>query len=106
MMDGGIEFWLVWAALLFSQQSTFLFSGRAKTSGSLSYAGWSALFSHSTWFFSNLYFVHSVIVFRDAPLLTQISVCLFYVFWCTLGTLVAMKLALRIERGKMAVGAK
>lgn len=97
--------WATWALLLFLQQFTFLFSGRAKSSGSLAYSFVSGLGSHSTWFFSNLFFVRSIIEFRDAPWATKLAVCMFYVTFCQAGTQIAMRIAQRIERGKMRVGA-
>ena len=97
--------WVLWAALLFLQQFTFLFSGRAKSSGSLMYSFVAGLGSHSTWFFSNLFFVRSIIEFRDAPLEVKLAVCAFYVTFCQAGTQLALRLAYRIEKGKMRVGA-
>ena len=97
--------WVLWGGLLFLQQFTFLFSGRAKASGSLAYSFVSGLGSHSTWFFSNLFFVRSILEFRDAPLGTKLFVCAFYVTFCQAGTQIAMRIAQRIERGKMRVGA-
>ncbi|MGH7261585.1 MAG: hypothetical protein ACREI9_13050 [Nitrospiraceae bacterium] len=101
----GIAEWVLWAALLFAQQFTFLFSGRAKSSGSLTYSFVAGLGSHSTWFFSNLYFVRSILEFRDSPLLVKLGVCAFYVTFCQAGTQLALRIAKRIERGNMRVGA-
>ena len=97
--------WAMWATLLFLQQFTFLFSGRAKSSGSLTYSFVAGIGSHSTWFFSNLYFVRSIIEFRDAPWPTKLAVCLFYVAFAQAGTQIAMWIAKRIEKGSMKVGA-
>jgi hypothetical protein len=97
--------WAMWGALLFLQQFTFLFSGRAKSSGSLAYSFITGLGSHSTWFFSNLYFVRSIIEFRDASWPVKFGVCAFYVVFCQAGTQIALRIAYRIERGKMRVGA-
>ena len=97
--------WVMWGLLLFAQQFTFLFSGRAKSSGSLTYSFISGLGSHSTWFFSNLYFVRSIIEFRDSPWPTKLAVCLFYVTFAQAGTQIAMRIAKRIEKGNMRVGA-
>lgn len=97
--------WALWAVLLFAQQFTFLFSGRAKASGSLTYSFISGLGSHSTWFFSNLYFVRSIIEFRGAPWPTKLAVCVFYVTFAQAGTQIAMRIARRIEKGSMRVGA-
>jgi len=97
--------WITWAFFLFAQQFTFLFSSRAKASGSLLYSFIAGLGSHSTWFFANLFFVQSIITFRGSPLLVQVGVCLFYVSFCQAGTQIAMRVAMRIERGKMRVGA-
>jgi hypothetical protein len=101
----GISEWVLWAVLLFLQQFTFLFSGRAKSSGSLTYSFIAGLGSHSTWFFSNLFFVRSIIEFRDAPIGVKLAVCAFYVAFCQAGTQIALRIAHRIERGKMRVGA-
>jgi hypothetical protein len=98
-------FWSVWAIILFLQQLTYLFSGRAKASGSLRYSAVAGLFSHSSWFFSNLYFVASVMHFKESSLWVQSAVCLFYVFWTTLGTLIGQLLALKYEKGSARVGA-
>ena len=97
--------WAMWGVLLFAQQFTFLFSGRAKASGSLSYSFISGLGSHSTWFFSNLYFVRSIIEFRDSSWMIKIAVCMFYVTFAQAGTQIAMRIARRIEKGNMRVGA-
>lgn len=101
----GLTEWVLWAVLLFAQQFTFLFSGRAKASASLRYSLVAGLGSHSTWFFSNLLFVRSIIEFREAPLWTKLAVCVFYVTFCSAGTQVAMRVARRIEKGAMRVGA-
>ena len=96
--------WGTWAVFLFLQQFTFLFSGRAKNSGSLRYSLIAGIGSHSTWFFSNLFFVRSIIEFRDSPFYIQALVCLFYVTFCTVGTQLAMRLTPYIETGNMQVG--
>ena len=101
----GIYEWILWAVFLFAQQFTFLFSGRAKASGSLSYSFFSGLGSHSTWFFSNLFFVRSIMEFKDSSFLTQLGVCAFYVAFCTAGTQLALRLAFRLEKGRMRPGA-
>lgn len=101
----GLGEWALWAVFLFLQQFTYLFSGRAKSSSSLSYSFITGLGSHTTWFFSNLFFVKSILEFRDASFLTQATVCIFYVAFCSAGTQIAMRIALRIERGAMKVGA-
>lgn len=97
--------WTWWGTFLFLQQFTFLFSGRAKASGSLRYSLIAGLGSHSTWFFANLFFVRSILEYQTAPLPVQLGVCAFYVGFCNFGTQMAMRIALRIERGKMKVGA-
>jgi len=96
--------WVVWAGFLFLQQFTFLFSNRAKVSGSLRYSFVAGIGSHSAWFFSNLFFVRSIIEFCDSPLYVQLAVCVFYVTFCNSGTQLAMRLASRIEKGPMRVG--
>jgi len=97
--------WTWWAVFLFLQQFTFLFSSRAKSSGSFRYSLIAGFGSHSTWFFSNLFFVQSIIRFKEAPMPVLLGVCAFYVFFCQAGTQVAMQIARRIEHGKMRVGA-
>jgi hypothetical protein len=101
----GTKEWLLWATALFLQQFTFLFSSRAKNSGSLLYSLIAGIGSHSTWFFANLFFVKSIMEFNDSPLSIQIGVCVFYVSFCSAGTQIAMRIARRIERGKMKIGA-
>ena len=97
--------WIIWAIILFLQQATYLFSGRAKASGSLVYSGIAGLFSHSTWFFANLYFVQSIFQFKDSPWHVKAAVCAFYVTFTLSGTLTSQWAALRwVERGKMKVG--
>jgi len=104
-LEGGLSFWLAWAFILFAQQFTYLFSGRAKASGSLKYSFYAGLGSHTSWFFSNLYFIASVLNFRNAPVWQQGLVCAFYVLFTLSGTLSAQYLAMRYEKGKSRVGA-
>ena len=98
--------WAIWAVLLLAQQFTFLFSGRAKNSGSLRYSALAGIGSHSTWFFSQVFFVQTIMAFKDAPLRHQVAVALFYVTFTILGTLSAQWMALKWETGKMEVGAR
>lgn len=99
--------WTVWAFFLFSQQFTFLFSSRAKNSGSIKWSAIAGLGSHSTWFFANLYFVQSILHFKDSPIYIQGLVCLFYMTFTIIGTVSAQWLALRyVEKGRMQVGAR
>jgi hypothetical protein len=104
-MAEGVMFWIVWAFILFLQQFTFLFSGRAKNSGSIRYSIIAGIGSHTSWFFANLYFITSVLAFRDAEIWKQALICLFYVTFTILGTTTAQLLALRYERGSARVGA-
>ena len=98
--------WFWWAVILYLQQFTFLFSGRAKTSGSLKYSALAGLGSHSTWFFANLYFVRSILEFQTSPWWVKGLVCMFYVTFTISGTLSAQWIALnKLEHGKMKVGA-
>ena len=92
--------------LLFGQQFTFLFSGRAKNSGSLRYSAFAGIGSHSTWFFSQVYLIPAILDFRDAPLSLKVAMTLFYVTFTILGTLSAQWMALRWESGRMEVGAR
>ena|SRR3990167_1286128 len=101
----GYAEWIAWGTFLFLQQFTFLFSNRAKVSGSLKYSFIAGLGSHSTWFFSNLFFVKSILEFKDSPLPVQAGVCAFYVAFCNCGTQLALRLAFRLEKGKMKPGA-
>ena len=98
--------WFVWALLLFSQQFTFLFSGRAKNSGSLSYSALAGVGSHTTWFFAQVFFVNTIIRFANEPWSTLLPAALFYVTFTILGTTSAQAVALRYERGAMKVGAR
>lgn len=102
----GIE-WVYWAVILYIQQFTFLFSGRAKNSGNLKYSAIAGLFSHSSWFVANIYFVSSILAYRDSPLWVKALVCLFYVTFTISGTVSAQWIALKhLEKGTMQVGAK
>ena len=99
--------WCVWALLLFSQQFTFLFSSRAKNSGSIKYSALAGIGSHGTWFFAQVYFVTSILRYANAPLTEQLGVALFYMTFTILGTISAQIIALKwAERGKMKVGAR
>ena len=99
--------WLIWACILYLQQSTFLFSSRAKNSGSLRYSALAGIGSHGSWFFANLYFVRTIFQFKDAPFTTQLLVCLFYMTFTIAGTVSAQWVALKWgERGSMRVGAR
>jgi len=103
----GITEWMMWALLLFSQQFTFLFSSRAKNSGSLKYSALAGVGSHGTWFFAQVFFVTSILRFADSPWTAQIGVALFYMTFTIIGTCSAQWIALRwAERGKMQVGAR
>ncbi len=102
----GIE-WLYWAIVLYIQQFTYLFSGRAKNSGSLKYSAIAGLFSHSSWFVANVYFISSLLDYRDAPAEIKALICLFYVTFTISGTVSAQWIALKyLETGSMRVGAK
>ncbi|MEE8114917.1 MAG: hypothetical protein V3T23_11265 [Nitrososphaerales archaeon] len=105
MPEADWTFWSIWAVILFLQQFTFLFSGRAKSSGSLKYSAIAGLGSHTSWFFSNLYFITSVLSFKDAPFWQQSLVCAFYVTFTLSGTVSAQWIALKYEKGKSRVGA-
>ncbi len=98
--------WPIWALLLFSQQFTFLFSGRAKNSGSIKYSALAGVGSHGTWFFAQVYFVTSILKYANAPWTTQLAVALFYMTFTILGTISAQVVALKWERGRMKVGAR
>lgn len=104
-MVEGFSFWITWAFILFLQQFTFLFSGRAKSSGSIKYSALAGLGSHTSWFFANLYFITSVLAFKDAVWWTQAFICMFYVTFTISGTVSAQMIALKYEKGKTKVGA-
>jgi hypothetical protein len=103
----GFSDWLVWACILYLQQFTFLFSGRAKASGSLKYSALAGIGSHGSWFFANLYFITTVMHFKDSPLWQQLLVCLFYMTFTICGTVSGQWVALKyLEKGKLQVGAR
>lgn len=88
--------WLVWACILWLQQFTFLFSGRAKASGNLRYSAIAGIGSHGSWFFANLYFVQTILAFKDSPLWQQALVAVFYMTFTISGTVSAQYLALKL----------
>ncbi len=94
-MADGLTWWITWAGILFLQQFTFLFSGRAKNSGSIKYSALAGLGSHTSWFFANLYFITSVLEFRDAEAWKQALICLFYVTFTIMGTTSAQYLDMK-----------
>ena len=99
--------WVLWAFLLYAQQFTFLFSGRAKNSGSLKYSALAGIGSHGTWFFAQVFFIPAILTFVDASSAFKLMTALFYMTFCILGTVSAQVIALRwAERGKMMVGAR
>ncbi len=102
-----INDWVLWACLLYAQQFTFLFSGRAKNSGSLTYSALAGIGSHGTWFFAQVFFIPAILTFVDAPLVFKLKTALFYMTFCILGTVNAQWIALKwAEHGKMRVGAR
>ena len=98
--------WVIWALLLFSQQFTFLFSGRAKNSGSLWYSALAGVGSHGSWFIAQVFFINTIVRFGNEPWRTLVPALLFYMTFTILGTISAQAVALRWERGKMKVGAR
>ncbi len=98
--------WVLWGFLLFAQQFTFLFSARAKNSGSLRYSALAGLGSHGTWFFAQVFFISVIVSLKGAPLLTLLPAWVFYTTFTILGTVTAQVVALQWERGKMKVGAR
>jgi len=100
-----LTWWVTWAVILFLQQFTFLFSGRAKNSGSIRYSALAGLGSHASWFFANLYLITSVLEFRDEEAWKQALICLFYVTFTIAGTTTAQVLAMKYEKGAARVGA-
>lgn len=98
--------WVLWAFLLFGQQFTFLFSGRAKNSGSLWYSALAGVGSHGTWFFAQVFFISVIVNLKGAPFATLIPAWLFYTAFTILGTVSAQAAALKWERGRMKVGAR
>lgn len=101
-----MSFWAAWAFFLWFQQFTLLFSGRAKNSGSLEYSAFAGLFSHMSWFMSNVFFVGAIIDYRDAPWPVKLGVGLFYTVFAISGTVSAQYLALRLEKGALRPGAE
>jgi hypothetical protein len=101
-----MSFWATWACFLWLQQFTFLFSGRAKASGSLKYSALAGIGSHMSWFISNTMFVASILEYKDAPWSVKLTVGAFYTFFALTGTLSAQWCALRWESGKASVGAR
>jgi hypothetical protein len=99
--------WAIWGAMLFAQQFTFLFSTRAKSSGSIRYSALAGIGSHGTWFFAQVLFVRTVLDYADASFVAQLGVALFYMAFTIMGTVSAQWIALKwAERGKMRVGAR
>ena len=96
----------VWAFVIFIRQFTYLFSGRAKTSGSLWYSWWAGLGSHQTFFWGEVLLIGLILNFQDKPLNLLIWVSIVYTLAAQLGTLSAQFLALKWERGRMQVGSR
>lgn len=99
------QFWMLWALILFAQQFSFLFSSRAKNSGSMFYSALAGLGSHGTWFIAQMIFVVSILQFREASLSMKVQGLFFYIACCTSGTVAAQYIALLYERGSAKVGA-
>ena len=103
--DGEVTRWVLWAALVFFQQVTYLFSGRAKTSASLWYSGIAGVFSHSSFFLSQMILIDVLIDYRELGWDLKWKLWCVYVFFAVLGTVTAQNAALKwLEHGKMRVG--
>lgn len=98
-------YWFIWAGILLAQQSTFLFSSRAKNSGSLRYSFIAGLGSHSTWYWAQMIFVLAIVELREASIFWKLGGWGFYVLFCNLGTVAAQHFAKRWEKGASRVGA-
>lgn len=95
--------WITWALLLLLQQGSGLFSVRAKTSSSLTYSAVSGVWSHAFFFASQAMLVVNVVTMEG---FMRVFAGAYYVFWCTVGTVLAHKIALRVEKGSMQVGSQ
>lgn len=99
--------WLLWAALLVSQNFAFTFVSRARSSGSLSRHVKAAIFSNGIWIVSQIVLLGPMfdnLTGKHGRFLQFIS-GVVYTTATVSGSIFAHYWALKTEKGKSAVGA-
>ena len=97
---------VVWSMVIFARQFTYLFSGRAKASGSLWYSWIAGLGSHQTFFWGEVLLIALILDFQSQPLMALFWISILYTLVANAGTVAAQHIALRMEKGKMQVGSR
>jgi len=98
---------LLWALVLFSQNFSFTYVSRARSSGSLLRHLKASILSNGIWIFSNMLMLGPMFDYLTGKHghLAQFGVGLEYTVVCVTGSIAAHYWALRTEKGKNAVGA-
>ena len=98
--------WLLWAAVLFTQNISFTYVSRARSSGSLVRHLKASVFSNGIWIFSNMIMLGPMFNYLTGKhgIPAQVFSGLVYTIACVGGSIFAHYWALRTEKGKDAVG--
>ena len=98
--------WLLWAAVLFTQNISFTYVSRARSSGSLLRHLKASIFSNGIWIFSNMIMLGPMFDYLTGKhgIPAQVGTGVEYTIACVGGSLFAHYWALRTEQGKNAVG--
>jgi hypothetical protein len=98
--------WLLWALVLFTQNISFTYVSRARSSGSLTRHLKASIFSNGIWIFSNMIMLGPMFDYLTGKHghLAQATAGTVYAIACTAGSIFAHYWALRTEKGKDAVG--
>lgn len=99
--------WAGWALILLSQNFSFTYVSRARSSGSLLRHLKASIFSNGIWIFSQMLMLGPMFDYLTGKhgLALQIEAGLLYTICTVAGSLIAHYWALRTEKGKNAVGA-
>lgn len=93
--------WVLWGALLITQNAAFTMVSRARTSGSLLYHAIAAVFSNGIWFASQFILVDKfLLLLKSGTIPEMIGTAVFYCLFTVFGSVGMHVLALKHEKGK------
>lgn len=98
--------WIVWTLILLLQNFSFAIVSRARSSGSIRYHALTAVFSNGTWIMSQLVVLKNFYdVFKTGDWTKAVPFLIFYTIVTAAGSVIGHIVSMKIERGKMKVGA-
>lgn len=97
----------MWAVLLLLQNASFTLVSRARASASLTYHAVGAIFSNGIWFAGQVVVVTKITeAFASNNFWLMVGTGVFYIVFTVIGSLLAHKVLMRMETGKMQVGSR